>query len=205
MEKITDADYTRVANILDWKVPQDSIQKIIMSIQKASDLQDYWDSQYTRPTFTKVILLIVLAISSFVWLLFPVYKVLLSNDEIKVQKDLLLETRNWLTNRNFAFQMKIQNTTTWSPQVVLYDENGTNVLAKSSLINNEAFLISEKTNSWELWWDEKRIIKISNVDLSEDIRQDVINVVNNNINVKDTYMDFQPIDFWVDTLINATD
>jgi hypothetical protein len=41
MEKITDSDYSQIVGILDNKIPQSEINKIITSVQKASDLQDF--------------------------------------------------------------------------------------------------------------------------------------------------------------------
>jgi len=204
MEKITDADYVQIVNILDNKIPQNQINKIITKIQKASDLQDFWDSPYTRPTFTKVLLLFILILSSLIWLVYPVYNILLSDDSIKRSREAILENRGWLTNKDFSFELEITKTTNWHDEVRLYDWRSKELLAVSDLINNKSFLVSTKMNGFNISTTEERILKTSNVDLSEDIRKDVIKIINNNLNVKDTYMDFKSIDFWLDTLINVT-
>lgn len=202
MEIMKDSDYTQIVNTLENKIPQDKIRKIVMDIKKASDLQDHWDSPYTRPTFAKVLLLFILIISLFIWMIMPVYKLLFSSTTIKAQVEEIITDRKQLTSESFSFVIVLEKTISDKPILSVYDRNERELLAKSDVINNKAYVVTSKIDWETISSAEINALSKTQADLSEDIKDDVISILNKNISVEDSYLDFKSLDYWVDQVIN---
>jgi len=47
------------------------------------------------------------------------------------------------------------------------------------------------------------MLKSTKADLNEDIKKDILYILNKNINANDSYLDFKHLDFGVDQVINT--
>lgn len=202
MDQMQDSDYKEILSVLENKIPQEKVRDIITKIKKASDLQDHWDSPYTRPTFAKILLLTVLIVSVLVWLLVPLYWLFFSSEWVSKKKAEILIERQAPSNNSFAFNILIEKTLDWNQTISMYNKSNTELLAKSDLKDNQAFVISSKIGNNEIKTNEIQMLKTTRADLNEDIKEDVLWLINNNIIASDEYMDFKSINYGVDTIIS---
>lgn len=202
MELLQEWDYKQITGVLENKIPQEKIRKILMEIKKASDLQDHGDSPYTRPTFSKLLLLFILIITVVIWLIIPVYNLIFSSTWTSTATAKIIEERKQPLNTSFSFTAVVEKTLDDKDVISLYDKNWLELLAKADLENNKALLLSSKIDGSTIKTSELQMLKSTNADLSEDIKEDVLDMINKNIRVNDSYLDFKNIDFWVDQIIN---
>jgi hypothetical protein len=203
MAKITNSDQLALEKILDWKIPQDKLQKVLREIYSYSDLVDHSESPYTRPTFAKVSLLVWLIFTFYVFVMSPIITLMWNWTN---NQELVEEIQEWVpTNLQFKFKLKLDKDIDWNTIVLLYDSNWKNILAKSNLNWDEADLLSTSIWDYTLNSKEVEIIKAAQSDFTktESVKQDIISTLWKNISVNDTYLDFKNIDFWVDTVINT--
>ena len=183
-------------------IPDQYIWKIISDINKYSVLANHWESPYTRPTFAKIFLIIILLLFIWLWLIFPVYQLFTNSISIdkKIQDEVL--KRNKPLGEDFAYNLVINENLNWIKTVSLYDKDNKELLAKSDLVNNSSFLVANKKGKFELKPWEKEILKVANSDLKEEIKDTIYDLLKSNISVNDKYLKFKPIDFWVNQIIN---
>lgn len=199
---MSNIDNRTIAEALEWKIPADKIKDVLIQIEKYAELQDHWDSPYTRPSFVKVILLIFLIISVIIWVVLPIKKLVTSNSSINTTIAGLEKERDIPIWDKFAYNVEIWTTLDWQKTISLYDSMWTTLLWKSDLINNKAFILSIRNWKYKIPWGESQILKNARSDLTDDVKEDIYNLINNNISPNDKYLKFKSIDFGVDQVIN---
>jgi len=199
-------DQKKLIDVLEWKMPQDKIQKIILLAHKYASYQINDNSTFNRPTFLKVVTLIFLILFFILWAVMPIKNLLTSsigkNMNIEIAK--IEAERNKITGDKFAYNVEIVENLNWQKSIIFYDNKWKKMLAKSDLINNKAYVVSTQKDKFKYPDSEKTILTTANSTLSEDIKEDVYWLLKNNFSVDDTYLEFKNIDFWVDEVVNVS-
>lgn len=203
MSHINENDKQTIIEVLEKNsFTQESITFIINKIHNESEIHDYWDSPYTRPTFFKILTLSFSILLFFILVINPLFKVLFSNESIEIKKEEIISERWIPSSKDFAFDVELKDNWDWKKEILLYRPNTTLLLWRTDIENNKWYIVSTMIWNLELYSKEKTIITNSNSNLRDDIKAWIIDIINNNISVDDKYLEFKSIDFWVDKIIN---
>lgn len=200
--KLTEVQLEQLRSILSETVPEDKIRKVLMTIQDYNDQLDLGDSPYNRMTFPRLILLIVLICSLVYFIAYPVYNMVFSEENPEEIKKQLIEKRKQPSNSNFGIIVRLEKLPTWQEKIKVYDYYWQKVLGVWDFNWWEWLVLASNLDWKEIATSQYEVIKTSNVDLAEDIKQEIAEIKKDNYSIESTYKDYQTIDFGVDQLIN---
>lgn len=206
-EQLTRSDREKIIELLENKVPDSHVNKIMNQIDVSTTYFAHWDSLFNKPTFGKILIIAMLLFVMFKFMISPIF--LGGNTSIdQIRKTMLKEARElwakpWLIN--FAASIKVEQPNEWKKEYIvsLKDKKTWDVISKTDVFwEEDALLILSKSWAWSLEKEDDFLTNISNIKINRDQSEIIKKIMLENIEVPKYKTHFESIDYWVDTLLN---
>lgn len=207
---LTQNDNNALFKILENKMSDKDINKVIDFANKKSFYYGLKDSPLNRPTLSKVVSLLVFIVCIGIFAVHPLFfadKANITNLANGIVEDAL--QRGWVPPvTSFVFTAKI--TDMWSDagqtkQVLEITDNNWRLLVKEDILNGYG-----KATFWKIWEnltlaneDKDSIMQMSRLALEENMKSSIKDFLDNSLEYDNLLPELDKFNYGVDTLING--